>query len=107
MEASKLSRRAFPDGLLDPPRCTKLWVHGFEGRGLAHGITYFDSQLRRVGLAPGEVDEGSKRELVTILGGHPVALALAADAVFQDGIEEVLSQLRSRGGFWKTYVEQL
>src|SRR5262249_43971507 len=58
-------------------------------------------------LAPGEVDEGSKRELVTILGGHPVALALAADAVFQDGIEEVLSQLRSRGGFWKTYVEQL
>jgi tetratricopeptide (TPR) repeat protein len=102
-----ISRRSLPEGLLDSPRVAKQWIHGFEGRGLQHGIAFLDSQLRRVGLSPSDVDEQSKREFVTLLGGHPVALGLAADAILEDGDHEVLKQLHAQAGFWRTYVERL
>ena len=65
------------------------------------------SKLRRVSISPRDVDETTKREVVNTLGGHPVAMVPAADAMYQDGIHETFSQIRKRDGFWKGYVERL
>lgn len=102
-----LSRRALPDDLLEPSRCRRIWIQGFEGNRLVHGVLYLDTQLRRVGISPNAVDEASKQEVIKTLGGHPVMLALAADKMYQDGVSETLRQIQGHDEFWKAYVARL
>src|SRR5262249_42551772 len=71
------------------------------------GISLFDAQLRRVGLGPGLIDLNRKRVIVTKLGGHPVAIALAADASFEEGVEAVTTALKERKGFYLNFLSRL
>ena len=62
--------------------------------GLAAGITIFESQLRRVGLDPNHVPLQDKQLVVTRLGGHPVAIAFAADTSYDRGLDALVQDLR-------------
>lgn len=101
-----LSRRAMSHELLDPSRCQRIWIQGFERDKFVEGRGFLNAQLRRVGLSPADMPDAEKDEIIKVLGGHPVALALAADRIFLESSEAVLRDVRERKGFWRTFIDR-
>ena len=101
------TRVALPLEMPDPSRVAYLRVFGLDGRKLRDGIALFDAQLRRNDLSPNSVSEQDKEHIVKRLGGHPLALAYAANVVANEGLDELVSILREKRGFFKDYVAKL
>lgn len=101
------SRRELPLELDDPSLRKPLRIAGLDRGLLDFGVSLFDAQLRRVGLTPGSVDLNQKRVIVSKLGGHPIAIALAADASFEEGVEAVTAALKEKKGFYLNFLSRL
>ena len=101
------TQRELPLDLHDPALRQRLRVKGLQKSQGRFGRAIFDAQLRRVGLTPDVVSEDEKEEIIEKLGGHPVAIALAADACYGEGGPTVVRDLRSRKGVFWGYLRRL
>lgn len=101
------SRRQLPLVFGVPASRKPLRVYGLDRLRNPYGVSLFDAQLRRVDLSPNVLSAEEKALLVTKLGGHPVAIALAADAAFEGGARSLLNALRSHKGFFLNFVSRL
>jgi len=101
------TQRELPIDIADPSLRARLRVSGLYKHLRNFGVAIFDAQLRRVGLSPDILSEESKGTIVERLGGHPVAIAFAADASYEEGGESVLKALKDRKGFYLTFIERL
>jgi tetratricopeptide (TPR) repeat protein len=101
------TQRELPLELSDPSVRQRLRVTGLRKHLRHFGVSLFDAQLRRNGLSPDILPEDSKGAIVERLGGHPVAITLAADASYEEGGEAVLKALKDRRGFYLTFFERL
>ncbi len=101
------TQRELPLDLDDPALRTRLRVRGLQKTQGRFGRAIFDAQLRRVGLTPDVIAEEEKIEIVEKLGGHPVAIALAADACYGEGGQAVVRDLRARRGAFWGFVQRL
>ena len=101
------TRRELPFDLSNPSMRQRLRVVGLQKDRRQFGVAIFDAQLRRVGLSTEILSEDSKGSIVERLGGHPVAIALAADASYEGGGEAVLRTLKERKGFYLTFLTRL
>jgi len=101
------TQRALPLDLENPGVRRLLRVSGFNKTLRIHGEALFDAQLRRVGLSPDVIQDVDRGAIVERLGGHPVAIALAADAYFEVGGDGVLNDLKQRRGFYLTFLQRL
>ena len=93
--------------IANPSTISTLRVSGLEKQELEHGISLFEAQLRRNGLSVRSVSEEDKQNIVSKLGGHPVAVALAANVVFEEGPRELLEILKKKRGFYLNYLNKL
>lgn len=98
------TQRDLPLGLDDPAVRKRLRVNGLES---SFAKALFDAQLRRVGLSPDTVRDDQRDVVAQKLGGHPVATAIAADAIYESGGDEVIAQLRKREGFFMNFLRSL
>jgi Tfp pilus assembly protein PilF len=98
------SRIYIPIETSDPNSIFRKRIYGMERRMKDHGVTYFEYQLRRVGLSPNDIGSDLKYLFVERLGGHPYALALCADAIVDDGISAVIDFLKTKKGFYLNFV---
>lgn len=101
------TRHELPLELRDQAIRSRLLIRGLDGTRLAFGVRIFDAQLRRIGLSGTDVQISLKEEIVTRLGGHPKALELAADAIYESGLSDLLDSLRKRKGFILNFVSRL
>lgn len=101
------TQRELPFDLPDPTLRQRLHVAGLQKHLNRFGLSIFDAQLRRVGLSTNVLADDKKQEIVDKLGGHPVAIALAADACYEQGGHTVLRDLKRRRGFYLGFVRQL
>lgn len=101
------SRRRLNLDMSNPSARANLGVSGLEKQLLEHGVSLFEAQLRRNALSPKSVPEEDKKIIVSKLGGHPVAVALAADVVFEEGCTELLNTLKNKRGFYLNYISKL
>jgi hypothetical protein len=101
------TQRELPIEFSDPSARQRLRVTGFQKNLRPFGVAVFDAQLRRVGLSPNILGDDSKNVIVDKLGGHPVAIALAADASYDEGGEAVIRALKDRKGFYLSFLERL
>jgi tetratricopeptide (TPR) repeat protein len=101
------TRRSLPLDLTNPALGAHLRVSGLDRQKLKFGISLFESQLRRNELSPHAISAGEKEFVISTLGGHPVAIALAADVMASEGRTDFLKALRSRKGFYLNYVSKL
>jgi len=62
------------------------------------GSLLLDQHLRRSGVDPNNYDRSQRQEVVTRLGGHPLALIIASEYIEQKGLGPVLTELRGRRG---------
>ncbi len=85
----------------------RLRIQGLDRARSEFGVALLESQLRRAGLGSGGLTEEHKQLLVSKLGGHPVAIALAADAVYELGPEAVVKSLKERRGSYFTFLRSL
>ena len=83
------TQRELPLELPDPTVRQRLRVTGLQKHLRHFGQSLFDAQLRRVGLSPDVVSDDKKGAIVERLGGHPIAIALAADASYDEGGDAV------------------
>jgi len=93
--------------LQDPSIYFRKRIYGLERRYKAHGISYLEYQLRRNGISPQDLDDHLKEEIVDKLGGHPVAIALCADAIYDEGITRVMEILKQRKGFYLNFIKSI
>lgn len=68
------------------------------------GRSLLESQLRRVGLSSAAVDHNNKDVIVSKLGGHPVAIAIAADAVYENGQKDTVESIKKKKGFYENFL---
>ncbi len=101
------SRHELPLALGHPASRAKLHVRGLSKEANRFGVALFDAQLRRVNLLPSVVGDREKSTIVDKLGGHPVAIALAADVSYEEGVDALLASLRDRRGFFLHFLEEL
>lgn len=101
------SQWGFKLDIPDPSARVYLRVSGLENKQLEHGVSLFDAQLRRNELSTRSVTDEDKKFIVAKLGGHPIAIALAADVVAEEGSVSLLETLRQRKGFFLNYVSKL
>ena len=101
------TQRELPIELSNPSVRQRLRVGGLQKDLCRFGVALFDAQLRRVGLSTEILSGDNKSSIVERLGGHPVAIALAADASYDEGGEAVFRALRERKGFYLTFLERL
>jgi len=101
------TRRALPLELEDRSIFFHKRIHGMERELKSHGVSFLDYQIRRVGLSPQEYDIHIKERIVEKLGGHPVALAVCADALYEEGLSSVQESLEERSGFFLSFVRGL
>lgn len=93
---------------IDNPAIRKpLRVYGLDRARIQYGVSLFDAQLRRVGLSPSVIGADDKAFIVSKLGGHPVAIALAADTAFETGCSSLKQSLRAHQGFFLNFVARL
>lgn len=85
----------------------RLRVFGLAREKQPHGIRLLNIHLRRVGLDVGVIPDEDKGVIVDRLGGHPVAIALAAEMCGQHGVDTLRSTLAARRGFFMNYIEKL
>lgn len=101
------TQRELPIELPNPNLRQRLRITGLQKHLRQFGEALFDAQLRRVGLSPEAVSQDIKEAIVERLGGHPVAVALAADASYDEGAEAVLETLKRRKGFYLSFLQTL
>ena len=101
------TQRELPLELSDPSDRQRFRVIGLQKERRHFGVAIFDAQLRKVGLSTEALSSESKDTIVERLGGHPVAIALAADATYDQGGEAVLKAVKKRKGFYLTFLEKL
>jgi tetratricopeptide (TPR) repeat protein len=82
-------------------------IYGLDRKYKDHGISYLEYQLRRNGISPQALDDHLKGEIVDKLGGHPVAIALCADAIYDEGIIRVTEILKQKKGFYLNFVKSI
>lgn len=100
-------RWSVPSDTLDAAQCQRLQVQGLPHKNSTLAVQFLENQLRRANVPIEDFDAESRQRLVQLLGGHPVALALAADRVFEDGMERTLSDVRECVSFWKAHIARL
>jgi predicted Zn-dependent protease len=101
------AQRDLPLELQDAAARKKLRVRGLNKHLVEFGQALLDAQLRRVELSPSVLSHDQKQAIVERLGGHPVAIALAADSCYDDGGEGVLSAVKERKGFYLSFLHRL
>lgn len=101
------SRRELPLPLRHPALRSRLHIKGLNKEARRFGIALFDAQLRRVNLLPSVVGEREKELIVEKLGGHPVAIALAAEVSYDEGVDSLILALKERRGFFLQFLEDL
>lgn len=98
------TQRELPLELEDPSIRQRLRVSGLDRD---FGATLFNAQLRRIGLSGTDITKNNRDTIVSKMAGHPVALAMAADAVYEAGVESVVSDLKKRKGFFLNFISTL
>jgi len=63
-----------------------------------NGVALLDQHLRRVGLDPIQFNREDRRLIVDCLAGHPGAIILASEFIFEEGMRAVIADLRDRKG---------
>jgi len=101
------TRRFLPINLEDATICYRKRIQGMERQLKSHGVSFLDYQIRRVGLSPHEYPIHTKEDIVEKLGGHPVAIALCANALHDEGISSVQESLEKRKGFYLSFIRGL
>ena len=97
-------QRTLPLDIGDPTRRDIVRVSGLTE---VHAIDYLNSRLRKIGLPIDILVKRDKRSLIKKLGGHPVALTIAADAMFEDGAKSTLKKIINRRGFYLNFLNTL
>lgn len=100
-------RQPIASELVSPNSRKPIRVQGLCGAKRDFGISLFDAQLRRVGLSPDATEQQQKIVVVERLGGHPVAIALAADIYFEEGLESLEKTIGERGGSVFRFIDKL
>ena len=85
----------------------KLRIKGFEGGSLSHGVALLNKQFRRLGLSPSDLSQQDKENVVRKIGGHPLAIIYFADAVYEEGFENVKKAINKSGGFYKRVINKI
>ncbi len=98
------TRRDLPVELSDVTLRTRLRVNGLRD---TFARALLDGQLRRVGLSPEVVTDAQKEIVAKKLGGHPIAIAIAADAIYESGASDVVDQLQKREGFFLNFLRAI
>lgn len=98
------SQRELPLELESPNIRSRLRIRGLD---LQAGQALFDAQLRRVGLSGTAIDKANKEVIVSKVAGHPVAIAIAADAVYEQGPNETIESIRKKQGFFEYFLRRL
>lgn len=101
------TQRELPLEVQNPNARQRLRIAGLNKNLRQYGEALFDAQLRRVGLSPEAVSGDVKGAIVERLGGHPVAVALAADTSYDEGADSVLDALKRRQGFYLNFLQVL
>jgi tetratricopeptide (TPR) repeat protein len=101
------TQRELPIEIQNPSTRQRLRVAGLNKNLRPFGEALFDAQLRRIGLSPEAVAGDVKAAIVERLGGHPVAVALAADTSYGEGADSVLDALKRRQGFYLNFLQVL
>lgn len=101
------TRRQLPLTLSNPLVRKPLRVYGLDKSRSTYGVSLFDAQLRRAGLSPTHIGTADKAFIVNRLGGHPVAIALAADTAYEHGAAGMVEALKSHQGFFLNFVSRL
>ena len=96
--------RDLPLDFENPGIRSRLRVSGLDA---SFAQAYLDSHLRRLDLDPDVLTRTDKDTLARRLGGHPVALAIAADAVLEEGPRGVLETIRERRGNFGRFFRRL
>ncbi len=100
-------RRELPLDLPNPAMRTRHTVRGLSNALRDSGVSILDAQLRKAGSRPGDFDRRDKEAIVDKLGGHPVAIALAASVVSEEGTAPLLASLKDRKGSIFLFVHRL
>lgn len=101
------SSRALPFEMLNVPIINSIRILGFEKDAVKYGIDIIDNQLRRIQFNPNDVRTDVKSNIVADLGGHPVALLMCANAIYQDGLSEVLRVIKEGSGFYRQLTDRI
>lgn len=96
--------RDLPLDLENPSIRARLRVSGLDP---TYSQACLDSHLRRLDLEPDILTRKDKEILARRLGGHPVALAIAADAVLEDGPHGVLDTIKEKRGNFGRFFRRL
>jgi hypothetical protein len=99
--------RELPVELTDASIRRRIRVSGIDRGRVDAGGSIFETQLRRVGLDPSGIPRRDKELVVNRLGGHPAAIAFAADTSFDHGLATLLRDLGQLKGFSLHYVDRL
>ena len=96
--------RDLPLDFENPGIRARLRVSGLDS---TYSQACFDSHLRRLDLEPDVLTRRDKETIARRLGGHPIALAIAADAVLEDGPRGVLDTIKEKRGNFGRFVRRL
>ena len=96
--------RDLPLDLDNPGIRARLRVAGLDSK---YSQACLDSHLRRLDLDPDVLTRRDKETLAKRLGGHPVALAIAADAVVEDGPQGVVTAIKDKRGTFGRFLRRL
>lgn len=98
------SRFALPFDLPDPSILTRRNIRALE---IEDAIKLLDRELRRVQLGADCISPSQKETIVRKLGGHPVALSLCANSLYERGIADTLNAVSQRSGFLARHIRDL
>ena len=77
------------------------------GLDLDYSIACLDSNLRRLDIDTEVLSQEDKGTFARRLGGHPVALSIAADAVMVQSAKQVLESIKNRKGNFASFFQRL
>ncbi|MDE0523949.1 MAG: hypothetical protein OXH79_18540 [Boseongicola sp.] len=98
------SQREIPFEFDNPAVRRRLRIRGLD---VEFGRALFDTHLRHIGVPGTALTMRDKEAIIKRLGGHPVAIIVAADAVHEaGGREAVRAVMQQQGFFWK-FLERL
>lgn len=101
------SSAAIPFDFHDPSILSRMRIWGFERELIKHGVGILDRQLRRLSLNPIDIAGETKIQLVKDLGGHPMAIIFCADAVYEEGLNEVIEATKRGTGFYREVTDRI
>ena len=96
-----------PFDLRDPSVLNRMRIWGFERDMTKYGVAILDRQLRRLSLNPSDISTETKNQLVKDLGGHPMAIIFCADAIYDEGLNEVIEATRRGTGYYREVTDRI